>query len=71
MNKILKMLIVVIAATVWLFVGPEFLEAQGTPEKITEILTFVPSIIAIVWVTSWNQNFMACEYRAWRRIFGK
>ena len=71
MNKTFKILGIAVAAAAWLIVGPEFLEAQGVSTKIADLLTFTPSIIAIILVTSGNRNFMACEYRAWRRIFGK
>ncbi len=71
MNRVLKMLIVVVPATAWLFVGPEILQAQGVSNRFADLLAFTPSIFAISWVTSWNRDFMACEYRAWKHLLNR
>ena len=60
-----------ILTAAWLIVGPSVLKELALPTKIIDLLVLVPAMMAAFWVMSGNKGFMACEYRAWKRIFGK
>ncbi len=55
----------------WLIVGPGMLSGFSLPEKVEFVLVNGPALLFSFWLVSNNRNFMRCEYRAWKRIFGK
>ncbi|MBL4870637.1 MAG: hypothetical protein JKX72_06755 [Robiginitomaculum sp.] len=60
-----------ILAAAWMIVGPDILEPFNMPFKVVDLLVFIPSMIIMFWIISGNKSFMACEYRAWRRLFNR
>ena len=58
-------------AAAWLMKGPDILQGLALPTKAVDLLVYLPAIAVIFTITVINKNFMRCEYRAWRRIFGK
>ena len=59
-----------VLAAAWLIIGPDLLQNWGLPPKAADILSLVPAMVLIFGSTH-NKNFMRCEYKAWKKIFGK
>jgi len=60
-----------ILAAAWLIKGPDILQGLAMPTKAVDLLVYMPAMVLVFIMAGLNRNFMRCEYRAWRRIFGK
>jgi len=58
-------------AAAWLIKGADIMQNLGLSAKAEVFLLYLPAMLIFLVPGMVNKNFIACERRAWKRLFGR